>query len=156
MQREVNSKFFTMKKKHGIILACLLLLAGIVFFCPKDRMAEVWIGLAKRVTRQSDRVSFGFAPIDSLYGKNQYRYFLFVKEKGNGERATHPLPRNLRDSLLILSDDERGEWTDPDKTYAPPSAFHFLLKPDEGNALFRITGVTKRADTGNLYQLERM
>lgn len=156
MQREVNSKFFTMKKKHGIILACLLLLAGIVFFCPKDRLAESWIGLAKRITRQSDRVSFGFAPIDSLYGKNQYRYFLFVKENGNGEKSLISAPAEQRDSLLILSDDKQSEWIDADKTYVPSSGFSRKRKADEENALYRITGVTKRTDAGNLYQLERM
>ena len=79
-----------------------------------------------------------------------------MKENGNGEKSLISAPAEQRDSLLILSDDKQSEWIDADKTYVPSSAFCFLLKPDEENALYRITGVTKRTDAGNLYQLERM
>lgn len=147
----------TTKKKQKIILACVLLLAGIAVFVSKEQMAQGWIRLAKHIIRQNSHVRFGFEPIDSLYEKNHYRYFLFVKGKGYEGKAQPPFQTTNRDSLLIISDDmETRSAEGLHHIFAPASVFDFLLKPDEGNALFRITDVTKRTDAGNLYQLERI
>ena len=61
-----------------------------------------------------------------------------------------------RDSMLILVD---GEIPSPktmgDTCVLPPYAFEFLLKEHQSAGLFKVIGVTKDDEIGNLYKLMR-
>lgn len=119
-------------------------------------LADKSLSSLDKIVAKYETVYFRSSAIDSLYLKNNYKHFLFIKgEMKNNFMEVHELPC---DSVLLLKPDNlslipvKKEF---DTVSIPSSAVELMIPKGEIMTLYDIISI-KRDSVGNYYKLKRI